>query len=220
MKSVPHLSSHDGPGRVHLEGFGPTRNRKVVGSNPTSGSKAQVRALQCSPCLGPVNDFVDPPTQIDQRDSLLFVLVGHDHPDRQSEPGSRRRLEDAHDVGSGLALGGPACLEQPDVASADQPAWLDGGRIGVGLPECPPRNACPTPRPIAWQPNAVDTDRCDATLRLTLNPWRTAARGLDGWTDWTPVGCCCASPPRRPEFGPGPSAASSRGFGPTVTIDR
>ena len=30
-------------GRVQLEGFGPTRNRKVVGSNPTSGSKPQVR---------------------------------------------------------------------------------------------------------------------------------------------------------------------------------
>src|SRR5215203_6317869 len=38
MKSVPHLSSHDGSGWVQLEGFGPTRNRKVVGSNPTSGS--------------------------------------------------------------------------------------------------------------------------------------------------------------------------------------
>jgi hypothetical protein len=37
MKSVPHLSSHDGPRRVQLEGFGPARNRKVVGSNPTSG---------------------------------------------------------------------------------------------------------------------------------------------------------------------------------------
>jgi hypothetical protein len=32
MKSVPHLSSHDGAGRVQLEGLGPTRNRKVVGS--------------------------------------------------------------------------------------------------------------------------------------------------------------------------------------------
>ena len=39
MKSVPRLSSQDGSGRVQLEGFGPTRNRKVVGSNPTSGSK-------------------------------------------------------------------------------------------------------------------------------------------------------------------------------------
>ena len=71
----------------------PTRNRKVVGSNPTSGSKALVRALQCSPCLGSVNDFVDPPTQIDQRDSLLFVLVGHDHPDRQSRARWRLRFE-------------------------------------------------------------------------------------------------------------------------------
>jgi hypothetical protein len=50
MESVPYLSSQDGPGRVQLEGFGPTRNRKVVGSNPTSGSKAQVSALLCSPC--------------------------------------------------------------------------------------------------------------------------------------------------------------------------
>jgi hypothetical protein len=39
MKSVPLLSSQDGSGRVQLEGFGPTRNRKVEGSNPTSGSK-------------------------------------------------------------------------------------------------------------------------------------------------------------------------------------
>jgi ribosomal-protein-alanine N-acetyltransferase len=38
MESVPYVSSQDGPGRVQLEGFGPTRNRKVVGSNPTSGS--------------------------------------------------------------------------------------------------------------------------------------------------------------------------------------
>jgi hypothetical protein len=29
MESVPPLSSHVGPGRVQLEGFGPTRNRKV-----------------------------------------------------------------------------------------------------------------------------------------------------------------------------------------------
>jgi hypothetical protein len=40
MKSVPLLSSQDGSGRVQLKDFGPTRNRKVVGSNPTSGSKA------------------------------------------------------------------------------------------------------------------------------------------------------------------------------------
>ena len=39
MESVPHLSSHDDPGQVQLEGFGPTGNRKVVGLNPTSGSK-------------------------------------------------------------------------------------------------------------------------------------------------------------------------------------
>src|SRR5829696_1668351 len=39
MKSVPYLSSHDGSGWVQLEGFGPTRNRKVEGSNPSSGSK-------------------------------------------------------------------------------------------------------------------------------------------------------------------------------------
>jgi hypothetical protein len=39
MKSVPHLSSHDDAPRDQLEGFGPTRNRKVEGSNPSSGSK-------------------------------------------------------------------------------------------------------------------------------------------------------------------------------------
>jgi hypothetical protein len=39
MESVLVLSSQDGSGRVQLEGFGPTRNRKVEGSNPSSGSK-------------------------------------------------------------------------------------------------------------------------------------------------------------------------------------
>ncbi len=39
MKSVPQLSSQDGSGRVQLEDIGPTRNRKVEGSNPSSGSK-------------------------------------------------------------------------------------------------------------------------------------------------------------------------------------
>jgi hypothetical protein len=78
------VSSQNRPDRHLLDGCVSTRNRKVVGSNPTSGSKLLVRALQCSTCLGPVNDFVDPPTQIDQRDSLLFVLVGYDHPDQQS----------------------------------------------------------------------------------------------------------------------------------------
>jgi hypothetical protein len=38
MESPPLLSSQDGPGRVRLEDFGPTRNRKVEGSNPSSGS--------------------------------------------------------------------------------------------------------------------------------------------------------------------------------------
>jgi hypothetical protein len=37
-ESVRLLSSQDGSGRVQLKDFGPTRNRKVVGSNPTSGS--------------------------------------------------------------------------------------------------------------------------------------------------------------------------------------
>jgi hypothetical protein len=39
MKLVPQLSSQNGPGRVQLKDFGPTRNRKVEGSNPSSGSK-------------------------------------------------------------------------------------------------------------------------------------------------------------------------------------
>jgi hypothetical protein len=38
MKSVPLLSSQDGSGRVQPEGFGPTRNWKVEGSNPSPGS--------------------------------------------------------------------------------------------------------------------------------------------------------------------------------------
>ena len=79
-----NVSRPDPSGADQVDAEHPSRNRKVVGSNPTSGSKAQVRALQCSLCLGPVNDSVDPPTQIDQRDSLLFVLVGHDRHDQQS----------------------------------------------------------------------------------------------------------------------------------------
>jgi hypothetical protein len=128
MESAPLLSSQDGTGRVQLEGFGPTRNRKVVGSNPTSGSKAQVSALRCSPCLTAVNDFVDPPTQIDQRDSLLFVLVGHDHPDRRSEPRSRLRLEDAHDVG-GVSLWADrgASITQTSPAPISRRGWVEGG---------------------------------------------------------------------------------------------
>jgi hypothetical protein len=75
-------------------------------------------------------------------------------------------------------------------------------------------------QPVAPQPEAVDTDPRDATVRLTLNPRRTPARGPDGWTGWAPARCCCAPSPTRPRLGPGPSSTSSRGFGPTVTIDR
>jgi hypothetical protein len=38
MKWVPLLSSQDGSGRVQLKDIGPTHNRKVEGSNPSSGS--------------------------------------------------------------------------------------------------------------------------------------------------------------------------------------
>ena len=52
MKSAPHLNSRDGARGVQLEGFGPTRNRKVVGSNPTSGSKtAGQRACTVLPSM-------------------------------------------------------------------------------------------------------------------------------------------------------------------------
>jgi hypothetical protein len=43
MKSVPYLSSRDGSGWIQLKDFGPTRNRKVVGSNPISGSISVVK---------------------------------------------------------------------------------------------------------------------------------------------------------------------------------
>jgi hypothetical protein len=45
MESVPYLSSQDGPGRVQLEDIRPTRNRKVEGSNPSSGSILPARRL-------------------------------------------------------------------------------------------------------------------------------------------------------------------------------
>ena len=38
MKWVPVASSHNGSGRVWLDGLGPTRDRKVVGSNPIWGT--------------------------------------------------------------------------------------------------------------------------------------------------------------------------------------
>jgi hypothetical protein len=40
MDDPADLSSEDRPGWHLLDGCGSTRNRKVVGSNPTSGSKA------------------------------------------------------------------------------------------------------------------------------------------------------------------------------------
>jgi hypothetical protein len=69
------VSRLDPSGDDQIDAEHPSRNRKVVGSNPTSGSKVQVRALHCSPCLSAVNDFVDPGTQIHQFDSLRFGHV-------------------------------------------------------------------------------------------------------------------------------------------------
>jgi hypothetical protein len=43
--AASNLSSLDPSGADQADAEHPTRNRKVVGSNPTSGSKAQVRAL-------------------------------------------------------------------------------------------------------------------------------------------------------------------------------
>ena len=45
MESVPLLSCQDGARRVQLKDFGPTRNRKVLGSNPTSGSKTTAQRV-------------------------------------------------------------------------------------------------------------------------------------------------------------------------------
>src|SRR5829696_5455456 len=64
MKSVPLLSSQDGPGRVQLEDFGPTRNRKVEGSNPTSGSKTAAQRA----CLAMLTG---------QRQQAVIPLVNH-----------------------------------------------------------------------------------------------------------------------------------------------
>jgi hypothetical protein len=86
-------------------------------------------------------------------------------------------------------------------------AVLLGTTLALPGARCPP-------------PDAVDTDRRDATVRLTPNPRRTPARGPDGWPGWTPAGCCCASSPTRPGLGAGASSTSPWGFGPTVTMDR
>jgi hypothetical protein len=50
MKSAPLLSSQDGSGWVQLEDFGPTRNRKVAGSNPFSVSKTAVTTGAAKKC--------------------------------------------------------------------------------------------------------------------------------------------------------------------------
>ncbi|HEX5879991.1 MAG TPA: hypothetical protein VF468_17000 [Actinomycetota bacterium] len=42
-ESASNLSSLDPSGAVQIDAEHPSRNRKVVGSNPTSGSKQQVR---------------------------------------------------------------------------------------------------------------------------------------------------------------------------------
>jgi hypothetical protein len=63
MDDPADVSSQDGPSWYLLDEGSSTRNRKVVGSNPTSGSKPQLRALRCSPCLSTVNDCVDSPTR-------------------------------------------------------------------------------------------------------------------------------------------------------------
>jgi hypothetical protein len=41
LDDAPYVSSHDASQRDCPDGFLPTRNRKVVGSNPTSGSTNQ-----------------------------------------------------------------------------------------------------------------------------------------------------------------------------------
>ena len=97
-------------------------------------------------------------------------------------------------------------------------AWNRGRPPTIG-PCSSATTHCSASRPVALQPIPVDTDRRDATIRLTLNPRRTPARGPDGWPDRAPAGCCCAPSPTRPRLGAGPSAASLWGFGPTVTID-
>jgi hypothetical protein len=74
-----NVSRLDPSGADQIDAEHPARNRKVVGSNPTSGSKPQVTALQCSPCLCTVNDSVDPWTQTDRLEPPHFILVGHGH---------------------------------------------------------------------------------------------------------------------------------------------
>ena len=59
MDDPADVSSLNGSGWHLLDEGSSTRNRKVVGSNPTSGSKLQVRALSWFLCLIPVNDLVD-----------------------------------------------------------------------------------------------------------------------------------------------------------------
>ena len=85
MDDPADLSSQNGSGRYLLDEGSSTRNRKVVGSNPTSGSKLQVRALRCSPCLSPVNDCVDPRTQTDRLDPMHFIPRRHGDADQAEQ---------------------------------------------------------------------------------------------------------------------------------------
>jgi hypothetical protein len=80
------LSCKNGIGAVPVDSWELTRNRKVVGSNPTSGSKLRVSTLQWSPCLSTVNDCVDLGTQIDHPDPLIAILVGMGSPRASRSP--------------------------------------------------------------------------------------------------------------------------------------
>jgi sec-independent protein translocase protein TatA len=92
MESAPLLSSRDGAERVQLEGFGPTRNRKVVGSNPTSGSKtAGQRVYTVLPPMALLASLIIPLHEpgVGRAASLGYVAVGP--PPGLAELGGYRR---------------------------------------------------------------------------------------------------------------------------------
>ena len=91
MKSVPHLSSHDGAPRVQLEGFGPTRNRKVEGSGSAWGWRTAVLGhAAISPGAGAGVEAVGPALASRRREDRVSSGHGRNRSEGQRpRPGPR-----------------------------------------------------------------------------------------------------------------------------------
>jgi hypothetical protein len=134
MKSAPHLSSQDGPGRVQLEDIGPTRNRKVVGSNPTSGSISAGQGLSSK-----ASTFGVDQTVATSAPELTSVRLRTGLPTGAATPGSASRDW----CKASVAVDGMAgCCRMVEVSESGESAW---------------RNRRPSARAIrhAWLTDAI-----------------------------------------------------------------